>query len=168
MKISIDGENSLIYVLPGVNDIDVKTELYMVWSEWYNSANNARFEVALIGVGGEPINELQAMSEAYFFTNGWKLVCNTGEAVNIGVNLFTFNPDGVVVESSNDSIVTLDTGKAVIVSQDELLELVQSIKGKIDLLSFVGSKVISTLDGEQVTLTPESANDARAKVTIPL
>lgn len=166
LKFDFDGPNLTVHILDGVTDIDVKTELYSDYSDWYNSANNARFVLGMEAVGNIPISDIQNTAEFFFFINGWKLSHTSGVKVSVSTNLFTLNEDKIVAVTSGDSQIEFNNTDAVVVSQDDLLTLVLAIKNKVDLMNFVGSKVVVTLDGEKVTTDDESRKYPKATIAL--
>lgn len=167
-KFTFDGTNRIIYILEGVTTVDVKSELYSDWSDWYNSANNAKFPIAFEAIGGWDITDVQRTTEFFFLVNDWVLYHDTGGTVEIGVNLFTLNENKIICYTSNNSQVKYNNTSAVVVTQDDLLALIQSIKNKVDLFNFIGQRVVATLDGEQVDVTDESAKRSQAKAVFKI
>ena len=171
-KISIDGDARIMTILPGVTEIDVQKDIYSEYAVWIGKFNqgiaNAGFEQAMYYIGGEDLGEGQQAPVYYFLINDWKLSLSTGETVTIGYNLYSLNNDRIVCITSNNSQVKFNNSSAVLISADAVINLLNQIKNKTDLLNFVAGDVVATLDGEEVTLDEQSKKDARAKATISL
>lgn len=163
-KFNFDGPNKIVHILPDVTNINVKDELYSDYSNWYNEANNARFELGMEAVGNIPVSDVQSTTEFFFFINGWKLSHTSGTKVVVSTNLFTLNEDKIIAITAGDSQIEFNNTSAVIVSQDDMLNLILAIKNKVDLLNFVGTKVIVTLDGEKVSTDDESREASKADI----
>lgn len=74
-KISVDVENKLIYVSPYVTTLDIKTELYSDYKEWYKLRDNSgKGEVAMRSVGGDPTTGNEIAGDLYFMINNWRVV----------------------------------------------------------------------------------------------
>lgn len=73
-KITIDGDNKLILINPGVTSVDVKSDIYSNWKEWSELYDYLKYEPAMRTVGGDPINNQgDALGATFFMINGWKI-----------------------------------------------------------------------------------------------
>lgn len=74
-KISVDVKNKLLIVSPYVSTLDIKTEVYSDYKEWFKIRNNAGTgEIAIRTTGGDPIPGNQYTGDAYFLINGYRAV----------------------------------------------------------------------------------------------
>ena len=119
-KVSFDGTNKVITVLPGINEIDVSNDLYSEWKRWMATGDNAKYPEAMRTVGGDPTNlaETQFAPQYFFLKNGWYIFVDNGEVVNFQTNLYTDNPDGVIYQTANDSGVNARLSDAVLVKNE--------------------------------------------------
>jgi hypothetical protein len=90
MKVSFDGPNKLIHVLPGVGSLDVKADIYSRWKDWIMVTDNAKYLQALRTTGGDPTNpsNTEFAPRYYFLTNGWRVKVD-GLTVIVQLNLYT-------------------------------------------------------------------------------
>ena len=165
-KITIDGPTSVIHIDAGVTEIEVISEIYSEWKRWMSLSDNSKYAEAIFTVGGEPISDVQSVPQYFFLINGWTVHIDSGEKIEVSTNLYTFNGDKILYVTSNNSTVVANNSSAVIVDPTftDITALLNAIKDKTDQFTFIGGDVVSTLDGEEVTLTSASAKDARAKV----
>jgi hypothetical protein len=79
--VTFSGESKLILINSGVTVVNVKTDIYSSWKEWFtnkgdysaDTGDNSRFLQAMSAVGGDPINETLTLGTTYFLENGWKI-----------------------------------------------------------------------------------------------
>lgn len=72
---SFDGTNLIITLDSGVATVDVETDLYSDWKEWFKTGTNARFATAFRTFGGDPLSA-SVEAGAYFMfqnQNGWRI-----------------------------------------------------------------------------------------------
>lgn len=72
-KVTFDGPNKMIIVNPGVNSINVKTDLYSDWKEWIQLEDYSKYLPALRTTGGDPTGVGSYSGDIYFLINGWRL-----------------------------------------------------------------------------------------------
>lgn len=136
-KVTFDGENRRIDVLPGVVQIDVARDLYSAWKEWLiEDPINMRWLQAFRSAGGDPTNlDATQFSPRYFFLmNGWRVYIANGNVIDVQLNLYTDNPDGVIYVTSNDSGVNARTSDAAVVISEiqQSLEYNQAVYVDLD------------------------------------
>lgn len=73
-KCVFDGVNKLIFVTPGVTDLDIKTDVYSDWKEWFRIYDYAKYSPAIRTIGGDPLGGGVFAGDLYFLINGWRLV----------------------------------------------------------------------------------------------
>ena len=78
-KVTFDGENRLILINDGETDIDVQTDIYSDWKEWFMVYDNSKWVAALRTVGGDPISDTRRLGDTYFLINDWKIKPWRGE-----------------------------------------------------------------------------------------
>jgi hypothetical protein len=113
-KVTFDGPNKLINLNLGVDTLDVQIDLYSEWKRWSVLDINLKFEQAFRTFGGDQTISGQFAPRYFFLTNGWRIVVDTAEDVNIGVNLFTDELDTPFI-TSNNSTVTLRNSDSPVV-----------------------------------------------------
>jgi hypothetical protein len=137
-KVSFDGLNKQIHILPGVTSIDVASELYSEWKRWLITGDNSKWEQAFRTSGGDPTNPDQtSFTPQYFFLmNGWQVEGSTGETIIISTNLYPDDGDfdAMLVQSNNTSI-NLQLSNSPVVSSD--LEKALAYGGMVYVNSFV-------------------------------
>ena len=120
-KVSFDGLNKTINILPGVISIDVASELYSEWKRWLLIGDNSKWEQAFRTSGGDPTNpEQTAFTPQYFFLiNGWVLSCSTGNKVSVQTNLYPDDGDfNRMLVQTNDSAIVISNSDSPIVASD--------------------------------------------------
>ena len=125
-KISIDGVNRIMDILPGVTAIDVQKDLYSEWKVWTGTFHQgdvrAGYASAFDPIGGQALNAEQTIKAVpiFFLKNGWVLRCTTGETVAIRTNLFPDPGTGAanIYVTSNDSNMIVETTKGVLVTSE--------------------------------------------------
>lgn len=167
MKVTIDGMARTMTILAGVTQINVMEDLYGYWKEW-NLLTESKYLQAFKVIGGFEVEEGQKAPTYYFLMNDWVIIADTGEDISISTNLYTLNADKVICLRANNTEVTINNSSAVTVSSDDMIELLQAIKNKTDQLNFISGDVVSTLDGEKVSIDDDSAKRSKAKATIAL
>ena len=136
-KVTFDGENRRIDVLPGVVQIDVARDLYSAWKEWLiEDPINMRWLQAFRSAGGDPTNlDATQFSPRYFFLmNGWRVYIANGNVIDVQLNLYTDNPDGIIYVTSNNSGVNARTSDAAVVLSEvqQALEYNQAVYVDLD------------------------------------
>ena len=74
-KVTFDGDNKLIIINNGEDELVAERDIYSAWKRWKVEAkkDNAKWLQALRTVGGDPIGGTQTVSPYFFLLNGWKL-----------------------------------------------------------------------------------------------
>lgn len=114
-KVSFDGPNRIISVLPGETDINVKVDIYSEWKEWAQS--NSQFISAMRSIGGDPIGGGLFAGDIYFLTNGWQISIPDNQ-VNVegviyhddGIPVFVVDPGGAVISTVSSLVQSVETG----------------------------------------------------------
>lgn len=76
LKCTFDGENKLIYVNSTVTNLRIKEDVYSAAKRWILRDNNAKFEMPIRSIGGDPIAPGIFAGDMYFLMNGWQIVVN--------------------------------------------------------------------------------------------
>jgi hypothetical protein len=148
-KVTIDGENRLIYVNPGESTVSVKDDIYSAWKEWIQVRNNAQFLDALRTTGGDPVGGGLFAGDIYFTVNDWKIVIQEQVVVNgiiydnvPGVSPFIVQPGGGVrnvvsnlAYAYNITGVTPPTVQEIRQEMDSNSSKLIDIKTKVDTLN---------------------------------
>ena len=83
-KCTFDGANRLIFVNPGITELDVQIDIYSDWKEWMRMYDNSKWLPAVSAVGGDPIPGGKT-GTTFFLINGWRLVIDLSEVRVRGV-----------------------------------------------------------------------------------
>jgi len=107
-KATFDGPNKLILINNGVTLIDIKIHLYSSWKQWVLNRDNAKYEQAMRGVGGDPTIEGRFLGSTFFLENGWKIRTWEGDhRLTVEGNLFASDGSNPFVPTVGDwNIVT--------------------------------------------------------------
>ena len=81
-KVVFDGENKLIYIVPGQTNLNFKTDIYSNWKEWTQVRENAKYLAAFRTTGGDPVGSGLFAGDIYFTINGWKIVVQDQVIIN--------------------------------------------------------------------------------------
>jgi hypothetical protein len=74
-KITFDPELRLIYVNEGVTSLDIRTEVYSAWKDWFKLADNSgAAPPALRTIGGDDTTGNERAGDIYFLINNWRIV----------------------------------------------------------------------------------------------
>ena len=85
-KVTFDGPNKLILVNEGVTELDIRSDVYSDWKEWTSTrVDNASFQAAIRGIGGDPTVSGEKAGDIYFLLNGWKLYIDLTKVKVTGV-----------------------------------------------------------------------------------
>jgi len=112
-KVTFDGPNRLIIVNPGVNNLDIKTDVYSDWKEWVGvSPDNARWPQAIRTIGGDPtVGSLRA-GDIYFLVNRWKLIIDV-ETVRVTGALFSDDFESAYYKNVNTPVFPAQVSQLV-------------------------------------------------------
>jgi hypothetical protein len=104
-KVTFNGPQLLIELLPGVTSIDVQGEIYGDWKEW--ALTNPQYPQAMRSTGGDPLPGGKAIGRYFFLLNGWKLLpaSPTTTDVEINGNLFTEDGSNLFVTESGIQLI---------------------------------------------------------------
>jgi len=93
-KVVFDGDSLLVKVNEGVTTLDIQTDLYSDWKEWFQTGTNSKFLPALRTIGGDPTIEQKVVAPYFFLMNGWKIKpYSWNHTLNLIGNLFVDNPE---------------------------------------------------------------------------
>ena len=139
-KVTFDGPNKIIYINPGVTELDVIIDLYSDWKEWiqgYDDVVTAKYAPAFRIVGGDSLGTA-SLAGYVFLINGWLLKPWSGDyTLTITGNLFSDDYDYIHIPADSGSVnikqvvssltqvVTTNSG-ALTTAQDEALTRVDS------------------------------------------
>ena len=103
-KVSFNGVNREIVVLPGVEEIDTQIDLYSEWKLWVqssdNNGSNSRFPAAFRTFGGDPTITGQFAPRYFFLINNWELLASS-VSIQVATNLYTDGEgSGVIIDNA--------------------------------------------------------------------
>jgi len=105
-KVSFHGKENLIYVHPDVTTLDVKVDLYSDIKELYNHGNTNRtghdwskYPIPIRTVAGDPTVSGGFLGDAYFMTNGCRLVIDLSKTKLTGI-LFSDDYDTPLLDAN--------------------------------------------------------------------
>lgn len=135
-KVTFDGYNKIIFVNPGVTELDIQKDVYSSWKEWVSVIQeNGRWLPGVRTVGGDPTIAGEFAGDIYFLINGWKLYLDITKVKITGV-LFSddfdtayYNLDGAPQFPAKVSSVV--TGAAQIANSDTLASNNADILSKV-------------------------------------
>lgn len=126
MTISFNGITKQITVsdLAQFSTVNVKDDIYSGWKNWAVAGDNAKYELALRPVGGDPTEGTQSVPPYFFLMNNWKIVINGIQNLKFDTNLYcdantntTINPfiltNASVINKVSDApvnIITIEAG----------------------------------------------------------
>jgi hypothetical protein len=121
-KVSFDGPNQLIHILPGVTTVDVAIDMYSEWKEWLLLTDNMKYLSAFRSVGGDPTNpdETQFAPRYFFLINGWRVKVD-GQTIVVQLNLYTEEGGSPFIVTGNGAVT--NRGSDAPVSVTELPEI---------------------------------------------
>ena len=93
LKCTFDGENKLIYINATVTTLNVKEDIYSAFKRWMFRGTNAKYEMGIRSIGGDPISPGVTAGEMYFLINGWQVYTDH----NVKVNGILYHDDGLDV-----------------------------------------------------------------------
>lgn len=125
-KVTFDGINRRIIVAPGIDNIDVKADIYSSWKEWMQLYDNAKYLPAIRTIGGDPLGGGVFAGDLYFLINNWRV--SVSQLVNVTGALFSddegspyvIGPGGGIISTvsnltqtalSTQNVVTGDVGQ---------------------------------------------------------
>lgn len=118
-KVTFDGINKIIDILPGVDSVNVEADIYSAWKEWLLIGDNAKYPQALRTSGGEPLVGGKVSPKYFFLMNGWLLRTQLGSGVTyVETNLFRDDGGNPFISGgARDSIISnTNDGTVVVVS----------------------------------------------------
>jgi hypothetical protein len=133
-KVTFNGNTRIIEILPSIETLDVQIDLYSEWKRWSVLENNLKYLQAFRTFGGDPTISGQFAPRYFFLMNGWRVVVDNGEDVNVGVNLFTDELDTPFILGSNSTVTlrnsdspVVDTGISQSLDYDGMVVVNESI-----------------------------------------
>jgi hypothetical protein len=113
-KVTFDGSGRYILLEPGVDTLDVESELYSEWKRWSSLEINLKYLGAFRTFGGDQTIAGQFAPKYFFLTNGWRIIVDNGVDLLVGTNLYTDELDSPFLVFSN-STVSLNNSDAAVV-----------------------------------------------------
>lgn len=114
-KVSFNGINREIIILPSIEDIDVQIDLYSDWKEWVLLSDNSKYPAAFRTFGGDPTIPGQFAPRYFFLINNWELLASS-VSVDVATNLYSdADGSGIVIDNAavlvrNSDAAVVDTG----------------------------------------------------------
>jgi hypothetical protein len=87
-KVTFDGPNKRFHVETGYASLDVMTDIYSAWIDWYRTDEGSKYLPAFSTSGGEPTSAGQVSPRYFFLINGWKGVVDS-LSIQVGLNLYS-------------------------------------------------------------------------------
>jgi len=108
-KVTFDGINKLILVNYGETELDVKMDLYSEWKQWVLQLDNAKFEQAMVSIGGDTISSGRYLGTTTFLENNWKIKpYSWNHILTINGNLYTRDGSSPFIPCDGDFNVTIN------------------------------------------------------------
>jgi len=178
LKVVFDGDSLLVKVNEGVTTIDIQTDLYSDWKEWFQTGTNSKFLPALRTIGGDPTIEQKVVAPYFFLMNGWKIKpYSWNHTLNLIGNLFVDNPEtygaNVVVPPDGYFTVlvnmstTSDASKLLVgsgVTQQDKKDIADLVEAQTGQPIKIETDKIAETQG-QVTELQTQMNDVQGQVT---
>ena len=102
-KVTFDGPNKIIWVNPGVTELNVKEDIYSDWKEWmlgHDSVVTAWFLEASESIGGQPLPGSRFVGSTFFLVNGWRIKPYSGSyTLVVNGNLYTIEGDSPYLDA---------------------------------------------------------------------
>jgi hypothetical protein len=85
-KVTFDTERLLIFVNPDVTTLDIRTEVYSAYKNWYKTGDNSKLApVAIRTIGGDDTTGDERAGDIYFLINNWRIVYDPRKVQVTGV-----------------------------------------------------------------------------------
>lgn len=85
-KVDFDGIHKLIIIHPEVTSLDIRTDVYSAWVDWFGySGDNQAFPFAIRYSGMDPLPGGGETGGTFFLINGWKLIIDFNKVAVTGV-----------------------------------------------------------------------------------
>lgn len=124
-KVTFDGENSIIYINDGEDEINIEVDVYSAWKQWSKLRDNLKFNAALRNAGGDPTIGGDALGATFFLINGWKIYVDSD--VNFDGNLFG-DEDAFPSDYPNGNPFIVGDGASLVTSQrSNLIDKIKAI-----------------------------------------
>jgi len=84
-KIRVDPINKHLIVGTDVTELNIKSDVYSDYKEWFNLNTNAGLgDVAIRTIGGDPTVDSEFAGDIYFLQNGWRLIVDPRQTAITG------------------------------------------------------------------------------------
>jgi len=84
-KVTFDTKRKLAIVSPYITTLNIKTELYSDYKEWFKLRDNSgQGDLAIRTIGGDPTTEGELAGDIYFMINGWRVVIDPTQVAVTG------------------------------------------------------------------------------------
>ncbi len=123
-KVTFNGPEKLIEVVPGITSLSVQADIYSAFKRWVQLNDNAKYLEAIIAIGGQELRPGEFLDSTFFLVNGWKLkpypgsydLVITGNIVSEDQSPIRVDADEPDMGSNN---INIATNSSVIVRQVE-------------------------------------------------
>ena len=141
-KVTFDGANRLILINNGVEDINIKQDLYSDWKEWVLMIDNSKWAPAFSVIGGEALPGNKALGTTYFLINGWRIKPYEGNhALRVEGNIYTEEGDSPFINTFGDYRIRIESTVSSLVDSN-FTQLAE-----IEYAAFEGGVTIDQLNG---------------------
>ena len=109
MPVTFDGDNLRI-ILDTSTTVDVRSELYSDWKDWFKTGGNSKYPVAFDTTGGDPISATQDVAPYFFLRNdlGWRIKApESNVEISLNGNLFprSVNLPALIMPDGNFTVL---------------------------------------------------------------
>ena len=162
MNVEFDGVNLLIKVNQGVTTLDIQTDIYSDWKEWFQEGDNSKFLPALRTIGGDPTVQEKVVAPYFFLMNGWKIKpASWTHTLNLVGNLFVDDPETY----GSNIVVPPDGPYTVLINMSTTSDASKIISGsgvtqqdKIDIADLVEEKSGSEIKNQLTDVQSQTMN----------
>tara|TARA_R110000772_G_scaffold2410_4_gene8571 strand:- start:46881 stop:49163 length:2283 start_codon:yes stop_codon:yes gene_type:complete len=103
-KVSFNGVNREIVVLPGVEEVSAQIDLYSEWKNWVQTSDqdgsNSRYPAAFRTFGGDPTITGQFAPRYFFLINNWELLASS-VSIQVATNLYNDGDgSGIIIDNA--------------------------------------------------------------------
>jgi len=132
-KVTFDGARQLIIVNPGVTDIDIETDVYSEWKQWFREGDNSKFPMAMRIVGGDALPDGQ-LGLTFFLLNDWKIKPYEGDhRLKIRGNLYREDKSDPIADTNGNFKVTVSMHVSNLINRIKTNDSTSSQSDKVSI-----------------------------------
>lgn len=113
---TFDGDNLLIDLPVGQTTIQVERELYSAWKDWVKTGDNAKYQLAMRTVAGDPTSATEEVAATFFVRNdlGWRIrAADEDIEISFVGNLYAEDADTALFEKRATRTVLVQFDRSV-------------------------------------------------------